>query len=152
MVSCRRRLVYPYRMIRIGDRIQIDESELQFRFVRASGPGGQNVNKVSTAVELKFDALASPNLPVRVKEKLRVLAGRRMDQDGVILIAAQSHRTQERNRADAIERLVDLIAKAAVREKPRIATKPTRGSRERKLAAKKHRGDAKRMRSRPLED
>jgi ribosome-associated protein len=139
-------------MIRIGDRIQIDESELQFRFVRASGPGGQNVNKVSTAVELKFDALASPNLPVRVKEKLRVLAGRRMDQEGVILIAAQSHRTQERNRADAVERLVALIEQAAVREKPRIATKPTRGSRERKLAAKKHRGDAKRMRSRPLED
>jgi ribosome-associated protein len=136
-------------MIRIGDRLSIAEDELRFRFVRASGPGGQNVNKVSTAVELKFDVAGSPSLPERVKERLRILAGRRMDQTGVILIAAQRFRTQERNRADAVERLVELIARAAEPQRPRISTRPTRGSKERRIGAKKLRGDAKRLRSRP---
>ena len=102
-------------MIRITDRISIDEQELEERFVRASGPGGQNVNKLSTAVQLRFDARHSPSLPGDVRTRLERLAGKRLTRDGVIVIIAQRHRTQERNRQDALDRLVELIQAAAVR-------------------------------------
>jgi ribosome-associated protein len=133
-------------MIRITDAIAIDESELEESFVRASGPGGQNVNKLSTAVQLRFDMRRSPNLPADVRERAERLAGRRLTKDGVIVLIAQRHRTQERNRADALERLVALLQEAAVRPTPRRATRPTRASRERRIDTKKRRGDVKRLR------
>src|SRR6202163_1368252 len=110
-------------MHRVTDTISIDESELSESFVRSSGPGGQNVNKVSSAVQLRFDVRASPSLPNDVAVRLMRLAGKRLTKDGVIVIIAQSHRAQERNRADAQERLFDLIRQAAVRPAPRRATK-----------------------------
>ncbi len=133
-------------MIRITDAISIDESELEESFVRASGPGGQNVNKLSTAVQLRFDMRRSPNLPGDMRVRAERLAGRRLTKDGVIVLIAQRHRTQERNRADALERLVALLQEAAVRPTPRRATRPTRASRERRIDAKKRRGDVKRLR------
>jgi ribosome-associated protein len=133
-------------MIRITDRISIDEVELQESFIRASGPGGQNVNKLSTAVQLRFDARGSPNLPDDVRARLERLAGKRLTRDGVIVITAQRHRTQERNRQDALDRLVELLQAAAVRPVPRRPTKPTRGSRERRLESKKHRSSIKGLR------
>ena len=133
-------------MIRITDRISIDEQELEERFVRASGPGGQNVNKLSTAVQLRFDARGSPNLPNDVRARLERLAGKRLTREGVIVIIAQRHRTQERNRQDALDRLVELIQAAAVAPIPRRKTKPTRGSRERRLEGKKQRGKVKALR------
>ena len=134
-------------MIRITPSISLDERELTFRFVRASGPGGQNVNKVSTAVELRFDVAHSPSLPDDVRARLRVLAGRRLNALGVLVIDAQRHRSQERNRADAVERLVELIRKAAIPPVPRRKTKPTRGSRERRLESKRLRARIKRGRT-----
>src|ERR1700754_4789223 len=110
-------------MIRITDQISIDESEIEESFVRSSGPGGQNVNKLSTAVQLRFDVRGSPSLPNDVAIRLMRLAGSRMTKDGVLVIIAQNHRTQERNRAEARERLTDLIAKAAIKPVPRRATK-----------------------------
>jgi ribosome-associated protein len=133
-------------MIRITDRISIDESELAESFVRSSGPGGQNVNKLSTAVQLRFDARRSPSLPNDVSIRLQRIAGRRLTRDGVIVIVAQSHRTQERNRADARERLFEMIRQAAVAPVARRATKPTRAARERRLESKKHRAGIKGMR------
>ena len=133
-------------MIRITDRISIDEQELEERFVRASGPGGQNVNKLSTAVQLRFDVRHSPSLPGDVRARLERLAGKRLTRDGVIVIIAQRHRTQERNRQDALDRLVELIQAAAVRPVPRRPTKPTRGSRERRLETKKRRSSIKGLR------
>jgi ribosome-associated protein len=133
-------------MIRITDRIDLDEAELEERFVRASGPGGQNVNKLSSAVQLRFDARHSPSLPPDVRMRLERLAGRRLTRDGVIVIMAQQHRTQERNRADARDRLIELIREASVAPTPRRPTKPTRGSRERRLATKKNRSDIKGLR------
>ena len=133
-------------MIRITDTIAIDESELEESFVRSSGPGGQNVNKLSTAVQLRFDIRRSLNLPSDVRERAERLAGRRLTKDGVIVLIAQRHRTQERNRADAQERLVTLLPEAAVRPTPRRATRPTRASRERRIDTKKRRGDVKRLR------
>jgi ribosome-associated protein len=124
-------------MIRITDRISIDESELSEAFIRASGPGGQNVNKLSTAVQLRFDVRHSPSLPNDVSVRLQRLAGRRLTRDGVIVITAQQHRTQERNRQDARDRLIELIQQAAVRPTPRRPTKPTKSSRERRLTGKK---------------
>src|SRR5262244_1913081 len=115
-------------MIRITDSISIDESELSESFVRASGPGGQNVNKLSTAVQLRFDVRHSPSLPNDVAVRLMRLAGKRMTKDGVLVLIAQNHRTQERNRADALERLISLIQQAAVRPIPRRATKPPKAS------------------------
>jgi len=132
--------------------IRLAEDELQFRFVRASGPGGQNVNKVSSAVELRFDAGRSPALPEGVRTRLLAIAGRRVTNDGVIVIDAQRHRTQERNRADAIERLVDLVRAATVVPRPRRPTRPTRGSHERRLAGKKKRAEHKSGRSRAHHD
>jgi len=121
----------------------IPEAELDFRYVRASGPGGQNVNKVSTAVELRFDAAGSPSLPPDVKARLLRLAGRRAGADGVILIDARRHRTQEANRRDAVGRLEELVRQAFVRPKSRIATRPTRASKERRIAGKKRRSGLK---------
>ena len=132
--------------------ISLPEDELLFRFVRASGPGGQNVNKVSSAVELRFDAGRSPSLPESVRTRLLALAGRRVTNDGVIVIDAQRHRTQERNRADAIERLVDLIRQATVVPRVRRPTRPTRGSQERRIAGKKKRAEHKSGRGRAQHD
>jgi ribosome-associated protein len=133
-------------MIRITDHISIDESELDESFIRSSGPGGQNVNKLSTAVQLRFDVRRSPSLPGDVRGRLERLAGRRLTRDGVLIITAQNHRTQERNRADALDRLVELIRQAAVRPIPRRATRPTKASRRRRLDSKKRRSGIKALR------
>jgi ribosome-associated protein len=133
-------------MLKISDTISIDERELEERFVRASGPGGQNVNKVSTAVELRFDVLGSPSLPEGVRPRLARLAGRRLSDDGVLIIRADRFRTQERNREDARERLAELIRKASVAPKRRVATKPPRAEKERRRDAKKRRSHVKRLR------
>jgi ribosome-associated protein len=133
-------------MIRITDQISIDESELEESFVRSSGPGGQNVNKLSTAVQLRFDVRHSPSLPNDVALRLMRLAGKRLTKDGVLVLIAQSHRTQERNRTDAQERLVALIREAADKPIPRRATKPPRASKQKRLEGKKHRSVIKRQR------
>ena len=133
-------------MIRITDQISIDESEIHESFVRSSGPGGQNVNKLSTAVQLRFDVRHSPSLPSDVAVRLMRLAGRRMTKDGVLVLIARNHRTQERNRAEAQERLIDLIQQAAGRPTPRRATKPTRASKQRRIEGKKRRSVIKRQR------
>lgn len=135
-------------MPRITDTITIDESELSESFVRSSGPGGQNVNKVSSAVQLRFDARHSPSLPNDVAVRLMRLAGKRLTKDGVIVIIAQTHRAQERNREEARERLFDLIRKAAVKPTPRRATKVPKAAKKRRLETKKRRADIKKMRSR----
>src|SRR6202140_3359652 len=133
-------------MIRINERISIDERELDERFIRASGPGGQNVNKLASAVQLRFDVRGSASLPDDVRARLERLAGRRLTRDGVLVIMAQRHRTQERNRQDALDRLVELIRHASVAPTPPRPTKPTRGSKERRLATKKNRSGIKNLR------
>lgn len=133
-------------MIRITPDISIDERELQLEFIRASGPGGQKVNKVATAVQLQFDVTNSPSLPDDVRERLIRLAGKRMTDEGVLVIEARRYRTQDRNRKDAVERLISLIQKAAVQPKPRRKTKPTLASKERRLEDKRRRSEIKRRR------
>ncbi len=133
-------------MIRITPSISIDESEISETFIRASGPGGQNVNKIASAVQLRFDVTHSPNLPPDVVERLIKLAGRRLTSDGVLVLTAQQYRTQERNRADALERLVELIRKASIRPIVRRATRPTLASKTRRLVAKKVRSGVKALR------
>lgn len=141
-------------MLRINHHIRIPDDELEEKFVRASGPGGQNVNKVASAVELRFDAAGSPSLSDEVRARAIRLAGQRATKEGVIVIRAERFRTQERNRADARDRLARLIRRAAVPPKTRKKTKPTRASVERRLEAKTRRARLKRMRGRPapLED
>jgi len=134
--------------IHITNSISIDESELTEEFIRASGPGGQNVNKLSTAVQLRFDVRHSPSLPPDVRVRLEGLAGRRLTREGVLVITAQQHRTQERNRQDALDRLIELIRQASVRPKLRRPTRPTKASRARRLEGKKRRGDIKALRGR----
>ena len=133
-------------MIRVTDHISIDEREIEESFVRASGPGGQNVNKLATAVQLRFDVRGSPSLPAEVRARLERLAGTRMTRDGVLIIIAQRHRTQARNREDALERLVELVRRAAVAPRLRRPTRPTAAARRRRVEAKKHRAGVKRLR------
>jgi ribosome-associated protein len=132
--------------MRITHAIAVDERELEERFIRSSGPGGQNVNKVSTAVELRFDVNASASIPHAVKQRLITLAGRRITDDGVLVIRAERFRTQERNRDDARERLAELIRQAIHVPKARIATKPSRAEKARRREAKSHRSKVKTMR------
>jgi ribosome-associated protein len=138
-------------MIRITETITIDESEIQEQFIRASGPGGQHVNRAATAVQLRFDAAHSRSLPVAVRKRLIRLAGSRMTKDGVLIIQVGRFRSQERNRQEAMERLVELIQDAAKKPKVRRKTKPTRVSRERRLKNKRHRSAIKRLRRAPDE-
>ena len=133
-------------MIQITSTLALDESELTLEFIRASGPGGQNVNKVATAVQLRFDVANSPSLTDDVRERLVRLAGRRMTKDGVLIIEARRFRTQEQNQQDAIERLVELVRQAAKRPRVRRKTRPTAASRRRRLEAKRRRSEKKRLR------
>jgi ribosome-associated protein len=136
-------------MIRINERIGIDENEIGESFVRASGPGGQNVNKVATAVQLRFDVRNSPSLPDDVRARLERLAGHRLTREGVLVITANRHRTQERNRRDALDRLIELVERAAIPPARRKPTKPTAGAHARRLEAKAHRSSIKAQRTAP---
>jgi len=139
-------------MIQVTSSIAIDESEIVESFVRASGPGGQHVNKVSTAVELRFDARRSPSLPNDVAVRLMRAAGSRLTQDGVLVLVAQEHRSQKRNREEALARLLQMIREAAVVPAKRRPTKPTKASKERRLASKERRSSVKAGRGRPAAD
>ncbi|WP_321341588.1 alternative ribosome rescue aminoacyl-tRNA hydrolase ArfB [Breoghania sp.] len=134
-------------MIAITDKIAIEDDEIEEAFIRSAGPGGQNVNKVSSAVQLRFDIRHSPSLPDYVRRKAETLAGSRLTKDGVIVIQAMRFRTQEQNRADAVERLVELLQKAAERQAYRVKTKPTRASKMRRMDSKTKRGAVKKLRS-----
>jgi len=139
-------------VLQITDTIAIADEEITERFVRASGPGGQHVNKTSTAIELRFDLRGSPSLPDDVKARLETLAGSRLTQDGVLVLFAQEHRSQEMNRQAARQRLVDLLRQAAVRPKARRPTRPTLASRLKRLEGKTHRSTVKERRGRPSAD
>jgi ribosome-associated protein len=134
-------------MIRITGNVAIDESEISESFIRASGPGGQNVNKLATAVQLRFDVRGSPSLPDEVRARLERIAGRRLTRDGVLVITAQRYRTQERNRDDALTRLIELIRAATERPTPRRPTRPTFASKVRRLEGKRRRGGIKALRN-----
>jgi ribosome-associated protein len=138
-------------MIRVTDSLSLDEREFHLEFIRSSGPGGQNVNKVATAVQLRFDAGHSPSLPEEVRERLIRLGGKRITKEGILILDARRFRTQEQNRQDAVQRLVDLIRRAVEKPKPRKKTEPTRGSRERRLESKHRRSETKRRRKPILE-
>jgi ribosome-associated protein len=133
-------------MLQITPAFAIDDSELEERFVRASGPGGQNVNKVATAVQLRFDVDRSPSLPDDVRARLRTIAGSRITSDGVLVIDARTHRTQAENREEARERLIELLRRATVRPKRRRKTRPSAASKERRLTSKRSRSETKRGR------
>ena len=139
-------------MIEVTDGLSIDEDELEIRHARASGPGGQHVNKTSTAIELRFDVRGSPSLPEAVRQRLERLAGSRLTLDGVLVLFAQDHRSQELNRQAAIERLVALIRRATETPKPRKATKPTYASKLRRLQGKASRSGVKARRAKPTLD
>jgi len=133
-------------VIRINAEIALEDREIEESFLRSPGPGGQNVNKLETAVQLRFDVRHSPSLPEPVRRRLERLAGRRLTGEGVLVLTAHRHRTRERNRADALERLIELIRSAAVPPVPRRPTRPTVASKRRRLEAKKHRGRNKQLR------
>jgi len=137
-------------MLEITPTFSIDESELQFDFVRSSGPGGQNVNKVATAVQLRFDVSTS-SLPEDAKRRLLQLAGQRVTKEGKLLIEAKRFRTQEQNRADAIHRFVELLRKALIPPRPRKKTKPTAAAKEKRIKTKKRKAEIKRMRKKPFD-
>ena len=139
-------------MIAITPSLALDESEIQLEFVRAAGPGGQNVNKVATAVQLRFDVHGSPSLPAEVKARLVKLAGRRVSEDGILVITARRYRSQEQNRADAVQRLVKMIQKAATRPRVRKATRVSQSAKAGRVDEKKRRGQVKHRRRRPSED
>lgn len=134
------------RFLRVGPTLQIALDELEFEFTRASGPGGQHVNRTESAVQLRFPVMTSPSLPEGVRERLLKQIGSRLSGDGVLVITAQEYRSQKRNREAAIDRLVEMLQAAATPPKPRRATKPTRASKERRLATKRVRGETKRLR------
>lgn len=135
--------------IPITNTIEIQENELKFDFIRSSGPGGQNVNKVATAVQLRYDVINSPSLPDDVRERVLKLAKNRINENGILIIEAKRYRTQNKNRQDAIDRLAALIVKAMVPPRKRIETKPSVISKQRRLAEKKHRSEVKRLRKPP---
>jgi ribosome-associated protein len=139
-------------MIEVTSEISIDERELEWEFIRASGPGGQRVNKVASAVQLRFDIVNSPALPEPVKDRILRHEGKKVTQDGVLIINARRYRSQEKNRQDAIERLINTIRNASVEPKLRRATKPSTGSRMRRLEIKRRQGVKKRLRKKPSLD